>query len=164
MKLSLLLLLLAVLSTGFMAGIFFTWTNAVTPGIGKLNSLEYLKALQAMNRVILNPLFYIAFLAPIAMLLLSIAFNYVTAPPNIFRLILSAGILYFIGTFLVTILGNIPLNNILDQSHLEILSPDVLDELRIQIEQPWNQLNLYRTWSSFSSFILLLIATFLWLK
>ena len=34
----------AILLTGVMAGIFFTWSNAVMPGIGKLGDLEFLHA------------------------------------------------------------------------------------------------------------------------
>lgn len=160
MKLSIITLLLATLSTGFMAGIFFTWTNAVTPGIGKLTNIEYLKALQAMNQVILNPLFYIAFMAPIIMLVSTLIFNYSIVSPTVFKLLLAAAIIYLSGTFLVTIMGNIPLNDLLDQSKLEVLNPDALEHLRIQIEQPWNRFNLIRTLSSFSSFLLLLIAIF----
>ena len=37
---------ISIISTGMMAGIFFTWTNAVKPGIGKLDNLSYLKAFQ----------------------------------------------------------------------------------------------------------------------
>ena len=54
MKIEIIILASAILSTGLMAGIFFTWSNAVKPGIGKLSDIEYLKALQSMNRVILN--------------------------------------------------------------------------------------------------------------
>ena len=54
MKIEIIILAFAILSTGLMAGIFFTWSNAVKPGIGKLSDKEYLKALQSMNRVILN--------------------------------------------------------------------------------------------------------------
>ncbi|WP_103867387.1 hypothetical protein [Aquimarina sp. I32.4] len=56
------ILMIAIVSTGGMAGIFFTWSNAVKPGIGKLTDLEYLKALQSMNRVILNTTFRIIFI------------------------------------------------------------------------------------------------------
>jgi len=152
---------MAILTTGFMAGIFFTWTNAVTPGIGKLNDLEYLKALQSMNRVILNPLFHIAFIAPILLLITSVFFNYAVTPVAVFRFILTATFIYISGAFLVTILGNIPLNNLLDQSNLETLNVEDLQKLRTQIEVPWNQFNLIRTLSSFTAFLFLLIATFL---
>jgi len=87
MKMQLIVLFLATMSTGLMAGIFFTWTNAVTPGIGKLKDIEYLSALQSMNRVILNPAFYLVFICPILTLPLTTILNYnsqsslVTAKP-----------------------------------------------------------------------------------
>ena len=61
MKSETIILALAILLTGLMAGIFFTWSNAVKPGIGKLSDIEYLRALQSMNRVILNNAFKIIF-------------------------------------------------------------------------------------------------------
>lgn len=161
MKLSIITLLMTVLTTGFMTGIFFTWTNAVMPGIGKLSNLEFLKALQSMNRVILNPLFYISFIAPMVLFAMSLFFNYTLSSNSIFRLLFAAAIIYILGVFFITVLGNIPLNNLLDQSQLEMLNLEELQSLRTQIEVPWNQFNLIRTLSSFSSFVFLLIATFL---
>ena len=61
MKTQTIILASAILFTGLMAGIFFTWSNAVKPGIGKLSDLEYLKAFQSMNRVILNNAFRLVF-------------------------------------------------------------------------------------------------------
>ena len=70
MKTGSIILLLAILLTGLMAGIFFTWSNAVKPGIGKLSDIEYLKALQSMNRVILNNTFKFIFAGSILCVLL----------------------------------------------------------------------------------------------
>jgi len=61
MKTETIILALAILFTGLMAGIFFTWSNTVKPGIGKLGDLEYLRTFQSMNRVILNNTFKIIF-------------------------------------------------------------------------------------------------------
>ena len=47
-----------ILLTGLTAGLCFTWTNAVTPGIGRLDDLGYLQSFQEMNRAISNPLFW----------------------------------------------------------------------------------------------------------
>ena len=65
MKTETIILVSAIFFTGLMAGIFFTWSNAVKPGIGKLSDIEYLNALQAMNRVILNKAFLILFMGAI---------------------------------------------------------------------------------------------------
>ena len=65
MKTETIILATAIVFTGLMAGVFFTWSNAVKPGIGKLSDLEYLKTLQSMNRVILNNAFRIIFIGAI---------------------------------------------------------------------------------------------------
>jgi len=65
MKTGTIILASAILLTGLMAGIFFTWSNAVKPGLGKLSDIEYLRALQSMNRVILNNAFKLIFLGAI---------------------------------------------------------------------------------------------------
>ena len=53
--------ILLIVLTGLSAGLCFTWTNAVTPGIGRLDDLGFLQSFQQMNRTILNPIFFIAF-------------------------------------------------------------------------------------------------------
>ena len=65
MRTEIIILILAILFTGLMAGIFFTWSNAVKPGIGKLSDIEYLRAFQSMNRVILNNTFKLIFIGAV---------------------------------------------------------------------------------------------------
>ena len=86
MKSETIILALAILLTGLMAGIFFTWSNAVKPGIGKLSDIEYLRALQSMNRVILNNAFKIIFLGAIIVVALVPVFYFNLYPKNIFWL------------------------------------------------------------------------------
>jgi len=138
MKLYIAIFFIAILSTGFMSGIFFTWTNAVTPGIGKLDSMTYLSSLQSMNRVILNPLFYISFGLPVISLL----------------------ILSVIGYRYEVLINNRLILMTTDQSDLAIITVQDADQLRATIENKWNQFNLIRTLSSLSSFVLLLITCF----
>ena len=57
-------LVLTILVTGLSAGLCFTWSNAVTTGIGRLDNFSYLSAFQQMNRTILNPVFFIVFFGP----------------------------------------------------------------------------------------------------
>jgi uncharacterized membrane protein len=115
------ILLFATLLTGLLAGVFFTWNNAITTGIGRLNDVSYLKAFQQMNRTILNPLFYIVFIGP---LILSIAATYIykAYPVYILWMLILATVIYFLGVFIVTISGNIPLNKMLDKTNLADIS------------------------------------------
>jgi uncharacterized membrane protein len=158
MKTETIILATAILLTGLMAGIFFTWSNAVKPGIGKLSDIEYLRSLQSMNRVILNKAFIGIFLgAVIAVALVPIA-HFKLFPDNIFWLFILALVTYWIGVFGVTVLGNIPLNELLDKSNLDTMSINELKILRSSIEVKWNNFNLVRSISSGLSFTLLIIS------
>ena len=113
-----------------MAGIFFTWSNAVKPGIGKLSDIEYLRALQSMNRVILNNAFRIIFLGAIIAVALVPVFYFNLYPKNIFWLFVFTLVIYWIGVFGVTVSGNIPLNEILDKTNLESITLEEIKTLR----------------------------------
>jgi uncharacterized membrane protein len=141
-----------------MAGIFFTWSNAVKPGIGKLNDIDYLSALQSMNRVILNSLFLIVFIGTIISVALVPVFHFHFYPKNIFWLLILIVIIYWVGVFSVTVFGNIPLNEILDKRNLSVMNPNDLSLLRDSIENRWNNFNLIRSISSAVSFLLLIIS------
>ena len=161
MKTETIILILATLSTGLMSGIFFTWSNAITPGIGKLSNMEYLRSLQSMNRVILNPAFRIVFIGAVITIALVPMFYFKAYPNTLFWMLIVAFIIYWIGVFGVTFLGNIPLNRILDNTNLETISIENAETLRAAIETKWNNLNLVRTITSAISFLLLIISILL---
>jgi uncharacterized membrane protein len=158
MKTETIILALAILFTGLMAGVFFTWSNAVKPGIGKLSDLEYLKALQSMNRVILNNTFKIIFGGAIITTALLPAFYFNSYPNNVFWIFILILFIYWIGAFGVTVLGNIPLNELLDKTSLGSISLEEGKALRTSIEVKWNNLNLIRSISSGVSFVLLVVS------
>ena len=154
-KIKLIVLLIGILFTGLTAGLCFTWFNAVTPGIGRLDDLSFLKAFQAMNRAIINRTFLIVFFCPAVLLFIN-AYLFKNDGMG-FWLFLGAALLFFFGLGLVTIFGNVPLNEILDKSNLEALSAVELKTLRTRFENPWNRWHTIRTISTFLSFILLLV-------
>lgn len=161
MRLETYMLAIAAVLTGLMAGIFFTWSNAVKPGIGKLSDIEYLSAFQSMNRVILNPSFKALFMAAIIATII-LPFLYRNQFPNtLFWLLCTSFLFYWIGVFAITVIGNIPLNEVLDNSNLYMLSTNEIKILRTSIEAKWNNYNLIRCVSSSISFILLIISLLL---
>ena len=150
-------LFIAIILTGLSAGLCFTWGNAVTTGIANLNDQGYLQAFQAMNRTIQNPLFFLVFFGPILLTFWSSFINR-TDSISIFWLCFSAGLIYLVGLALVTIFGNVPLNEMLDKTDLLSSSVEELAQLRNQFEQPWNRFHTIRTVSSTISFGLLTLA------
>lgn len=155
-KLKFIVLMLGILFTGLTAGLCFTWSNAITPGIGRLNDFAFLQSFQAMNRAIINRYFLIVFFGPMILLFVN-AFLHRHAHPATFWSFILAAILFFLGIVLITVFRNVPLNEILDTSNLETLSKIEIKELRDRFEQPWNYWHTIRTISSFSAFVLLII-------
>ncbi|WP_109301435.1 DUF1772 domain-containing protein [Aquimarina sp. AU474] len=145
----------SILCTGLTAGLCFTWSNSITPGIGRLNDLAFLQSFQAMNRVIINPSFLIVFFSPILLLFLNTYF-FRTTNSITFWSYLIAAIIFFVGVGLITVVKNIPLNEILDPISLETLTAIELKDLREIFEKPWNRWHTYRTITSFTAFALLL--------
>ena len=154
------IIIVAIISSGVMSGIFFTWTNAVKPGIGTLNNISYLRAFKAMNKAILNPLFYIIFILPVLTITISAYINYGSPNFYVFKLLLTSTLIYFFGVFILTINGNVPINELLENTDLQKISETELSSLRENIENKWNNFNLIRTVSSFISFLLLVICFF----
>jgi len=148
-----------ILLTGLSAGLCFTWSNAITPGIGKLDDLGYLSAFQQMNRSIINSLFILVFFGPFFLGLINL-YLFKNASSSIIWLLILAMAFYFFGVLLVTIFGNIPLNDLLDKTDLGQASLEDLKALRNRFETKWNRLHLIRTVSSIVSFLILIISLF----
>ncbi|NKI31817.1 DUF1772 domain-containing protein [Croceivirga thetidis] len=147
----------ATLLIGLTAGLCFTWGNAVTPGIGQLDDLGYLQSFQKMNRSIENPLFFMVFIGSFFVGLAALFFNKTVSPEH-FRLLLVAVGIYFFGVILVTVMGNVPLNQLLDKTDLTTSSTEELKALRERFEIPWNRFHLIRVLASMVSFAMLIIA------
>lgn len=147
-----------VILTGLSAGLCFTWGNAVTPGIGKLDDLGFLMAFQQMNRVIINPTFFFVFIGPFFLGIINLFLSKNTNGV-VWWLLLGSVILYGLGVILVTVLGNVPLNEMIDQYALETLDKNQLNALREAFENKWNRFHVIRMVSAIVSFISFLITT-----
>ncbi|MEO1011956.1 MAG: anthrone oxygenase family protein [Bacteroidota bacterium] len=150
------LILITIILTGLTAGLCFTWTNAVTPGIGQLEDLDFLRAFQQMNRTIINPTFIVVFFGPFIGNMAIIYLRY-TNPDKSFWVLIAAAALFILGVVFVTVFRNIPLNEMLDKTDLAAATVEDLKALRQKFEGPWKQWHLVRTISSTASFALLLI-------
>ncbi|MBT8313638.1 MAG: DUF1772 domain-containing protein, partial [Maribacter sp.] len=108
-------LFITIVLTGLTAGLCFTWTNAITPGLGELDDLGFLQAFQQMNRAIINPTFIIVFFGPFIGNLLTIYLKY-QSMDKAFWVFIGAAVLFMLGVVFVTLFKNVPLNDILDKT------------------------------------------------
>ena len=152
------MLLITALTTALIAGLFYSYSCSVNPGLGKLPDAGYLAAMQSINREILNPLFFMSFMGTLILLPVSTWMQYGNPVPTRFYLLLAATIVYALGTFGVTIMGNVPLNNALDGFQLQSSSPEMLQQQRELFEKPWNRLHSIRTMANAIALILVLLA------
>ena len=101
---------LVCIGAGIVGGVFFTFSTFVMKALAQLPVSQGVAAMQRINVVVLNPLFLSVFLGTAlgaaACVLLSVTgWN---SPGSI--LLLAAGLLYLVGSFLVTMVFNVPLN------------------------------------------------------
>ena len=58
------ILAVTLVANGLLAGLFFAFTCAVSPALGRLDDRSYVEAFRSINAVILNGWFLSVFLAP----------------------------------------------------------------------------------------------------
>ncbi|EJL68075.1 chryseobasin maturation helper ChrI [Chryseobacterium populi] len=151
-----LILIITATLTALIGGLFYAYSCSVVLGLGKLSDVEYLKAMQSINREILNPVFFLSFMGTAVMLPLS-AFLYRAQSP-VFILLLLAAIVYLAGVFGVTVVGNVPMNDQLDQFNITDSTMEAIKKVRENFENRWNFLNNIRTVCSTLSIILVVCA------
>ena len=139
------LLLITTIIMGLTAGIFYCWSVSVTRGLSLLPDKEYITAFQALNRAILNPLFFICFMGIAILLPVSTWIYYQKPLPFRFWLLLAASILYLAGVIGVTMAGNVPMNNSLDAFNTITATTAEISAKRTSYESRWNFLNNIRT-------------------
>lgn len=97
--------LIAATASGLMAGLFFSFSTAVMPGLADLPAENARAAMRRINVRIQNPLFLLVFLG-----------NAVLCGIEVFQGRVVGGLLYLIGCLLLTMFVNVPMNNRLERT------------------------------------------------
>ena len=151
-----LVLIITAVLTALIGGLFYAYSCSVVLGLGKLSDAEYLRAMQNINREILNPVFFISFMGTAILLPIS-AFLFRGQQP-VFIFLLLAALAYLIGVFGVTVAGNVPMNDSLDKFDISTATAEAIREMRDNFENRWNFLNNIRTAFSVISIVFVVFA------
>ncbi|MCJ7935788.1 MAG: DUF1772 domain-containing protein [Chryseobacterium sp.] len=151
-----LLLLITAVLTALIGGLFYAYSCSVVLGLGKLSDTEYIKAMQSINREILNPVFFMSFIGTAVLLPVS-TFVFRGQQP-VFIFLLLATLAYLIGVFGVTAVGNVPMNDMLDRFDISGSTADAIRQMRESFENKWNFLNNIRSLFSVVSIALVVCA------
>lgn len=103
----------AIVGCGLIAGTFFVFSVAVMTALGRLSPADGMRAMQSINRVILNPIFLGVFLGTGVLSLVIIVINLLHPSYPGWGYSLLGATFYLIGSVFVTIVFNVPLNNAL---------------------------------------------------
>jgi uncharacterized membrane protein len=112
---------------------------------------EYIAAMQSINNVIQNPIFFICFL--VLLVLFPVTTYQLYGQPGIsFYLFVTAMAIYVIGVFGITIFGNVPLNDQLAKFSLSLASDNEISTMRQTFEKSWNTWHTCRMLAAVISF------------
>ncbi|MCZ7460202.1 anthrone oxygenase family protein [Streptomyces sp. WMMC940] len=148
-----LLLALAVIATGLYAGFMLIFQTGVMPALARLPDDRFVPAMRRINEEVPRPVFLVVFLAVVVFPAAALAVPGEDGSATRMWLVLTALVCAALN-HLVTIAGNIPLNNALASSGS---SPD--SEVRAAFESRWNRHHRIRTALILGAFVLLVGAT-----
>lgn len=141
-------LVLATVSMGLAAGLFYTFQISVMRGLAASDDRTYVRAMQQINIKILNGWFALSFVLALPLAIVAA----ILADDN--RIWAVAAAVLYAGVIVITGTRNVPLNNALNAAG--DTDPTVA---RQAFEKPWMRWNLVRTWLSLAAFASLVIAT-----
>jgi uncharacterized membrane protein len=118
--------LFAALGCGLVAGIFFAFSTFVMKALAQQPPAQGIAAMQSINITVINPWFMTAFLGTGLACLLLTVFSLFKWQQTGSVYLIAGSLLYLIGTVLVTMLGNVPLNDA-----LAIAKPDSTEGMNL---------------------------------
>lgn len=107
---STILLIIGLVLTALMAGVYFSFSVAVMPGLRRTDDTIYVTATQRINESILNPVFLLTFLLALVVPVVAIFFHLGGDGRPRLAWIITGAVLYG-ATIVTTAALNIPLNN-----------------------------------------------------
>jgi uncharacterized membrane protein len=141
--------------SGLMAGLFFVFSVAIMPALDRLGHPGGMRAMQAINADIQNPLFLLVFLGSgVAGAALAVSAAWTWDQPGAgYRL--AGGLLIALGSLVLTVVYHVPRNDALDA--VDAASSGAADEWARYVREwvPWNHV---RAAASTASSIALLLA------
>jgi uncharacterized membrane protein len=140
----------SISGAGLVTGLLFAFSNFVMRALADLPSDKGMFAMQRINETIINPVFLILFLGnPIlcSVIVVNSGLN-INEPGSLFLLV--GALAYLIGPFGITVLFNVPLNNLL-------ASADVSDsdEIWPMYQKKWQWWNHIRTYIGVASVVIM---------
>jgi uncharacterized membrane protein len=132
--------LITLVLHGTLAGLYYSFSMSVIPGLKAIDADAADTAMRSMNRKILSPWLFVPFFGAPILALVSGLFAEGSSALWFF----AAAAVSFVGSLVVTVVVNIPLNNSLDSKRIGFS----------EFHPRWNTFNVLRAVSSVASLVL----------
>jgi uncharacterized membrane protein len=138
----------AAFGCGLIAGVFFAFSTFVMPALARLQPDRGIVAMQSINITAINPLFMLALFGTAIACLFTLISSLLHWQQSGTIYLSIGSLLYLVGAILVTMLGNVPLNNALAK-----VEPDSIEGATLWAEYltDWTFWNHVRTLASLAA-------------
>lgn len=133
----------AVVAAGLVAGLFYSYSVSVMPGLARGDDRTFVEGMRGINVAIQNGWFMVSFLgAPLLAAVAAVLHR--RSGPTLWWLV--AGFVFLLAMLVITGVVHIPMNNALESGR------DGYAALRARFEGPWVRWNVVRTVMSIAGF------------
>ena len=132
----------ALLGSAIVGGVFYAFSSFIMKALGKIPDASGIAAMQSINIVVINASFLGAFMGTAALSVIVLVLAMVAETDGQAWLYSAGAISYVVGTFAVTVVGNIPLNN-----RLAVIQADDPQSAKTWTHylRVWTRWNTFRT-------------------
>jgi uncharacterized membrane protein len=132
----------SMMTMGLIAGVYYSFSIAVMPGLARADDRTLITVMQRINVAIVNPAFAVSFFGTLVLTTIAAVQQWRLGRRDVARWVIAALAVY-IASLIVTAGGNIPLNDSL-VSVPDSASPAELAIVRQRFENPWVVWNIVR--------------------
>lgn len=133
---------IALIGSALVGGVFFAFSSFIMKALAEGPAAQGIGAMQTINVVVINPSFLGAFFGTAALSLVAGGFAVVSWGRPSASFLLAGALFYLVGTILVTMLANVPLNDRL--AAVSATDPDALHVWEGYLHR-WTMWNHVRT-------------------
>lgn len=128
----------AAVGSGLVAGVFFAFSSFVMAALGRLPAPRGIAAMRSINVAVINPAFLSAFFGTAAACLALALLSLLDPGRPGAGLRITGGLLYLLGTVMVTVAFNVPLNDALAAGEPEAPEATALWARYLRVWTAWN--------------------------
>ncbi len=150
------LMILAIILTGLMAGFFFAYWCSVMVGLRSVRDETFVETMQHINVVLPNAMFAPPFFGALILPGAAAWIAFRDGQSEVGWWLVASFVLY-LATFAITAARNVPMNNALANAGTPQDAEDAA-RIRAEFEGPWVRWNTIRTATNCASFVAAVIA------